>query len=166
MADPKQQQFPTPKQVAVVKAKVKSVLEDIPQGVVAREVFPTATPASASVMMSRELKSVNIQEMLQAALEQHGLTPTAVVKVVAAGMKARKTIGEAIPVYGTVEDKNGEEVQKIVSYKHRTAVDHSIRLKAAGMAAKFMGADTAAQEGGIHFHQHVETKKDSYAFGG
>lgn len=111
----------TPTQAKVVKAKVKAELQDISQAVVATEVFPNATPESASVMMSRELKKVNVQEALEIAMAAHGLTANSLVSVVKEGMEANRVVQLEGDFYET-------EVP-----------DHSIRLKAAGMAANWLG---------------------------
>lgn len=111
----------TPTQAKVVKAKIKAELNDIPQSVVATEVYVNATPASASVMMSRELKKVNVQEALQIALAKYGLTPDTLVAGVASAAGAYKVVA--------VE---GDLIETEVP-------DHGIRLKAFGMAANWMG---------------------------
>lgn len=103
----------TPKQSQVVRAKVMAELNDVSQAQAAREVFPNQTPHSAEVSMSQELKKPEVKEALQIALANHGLTVDSVVGVVGDAMQAR-TFKTDRP-------------------------DHSIRLKAAGMAARFMG---------------------------
>lgn len=138
----------TPTQAKVVKAKIKAEIHDIPQGRVATEVWPNASPAAASVMMSRELKKDNVQEALQKALEHYDLTPHALAGVVADALKAEKVV-----IVGKDEDAFAD-VQP----------DHGIRLKAAGMAANWMGIGRQAGEGGpsVHFHQHMSNQKDDY----
>jgi aminopeptidase N len=111
----------TPTQAKVVRAKIKAELNDIPQRVTSREVWPNASPEAASVMMSRELKKDNVQEALQIALAKYGLTPDTIAASVGSAMGAYKTVA--------VE---GNLVETEVP-------DHSIRLKAAGMAAQWMG---------------------------
>lgn len=137
----------SPTQAKVVKAKVEAELADIPQAVAARQVFPNQTPNAASVSMSRELKKANVQEALQSALEKHNLTPDRIMGVVDDAMGAEKTV-----IIG-----NGEQAMADV------IPDHSIRLKAAGMAANFMGIGKNNEGGAsIHFHQHVENQREKY----
>jgi len=131
----------TPTQAKVVKAKVEAELADIPQRVIARQVFPNQTPDAASVSMSRELKKANVQEALQEALAKHNLTPDRIMGVVDDAMDASKTV-----ILG-----NGEEAFADV------VPDHSIRLKAAGMAAGFMGLNK--QEGGGNTFNFISVQK-------
>lgn len=135
----------TPTQAKVVKAKVEAELADIPQAVAAQQVFPHQTPNAASVSMSRELKKANVQEALQSALEKHNLTPDRIMGVVDDAMGAEKTV-----IVGKDEDA---DVQP----------DHSIRLKAAGMAAQFMGINK--QEGTTNFNFINVAKTDKDTFG-
>lgn len=127
------------------------------------EIFPNSTPGSASAMMSTELKKIkevaNVRDLLADALEKYGITPDSVVKVVARGMKATKASGEEVKVY----DAEGN----LIKVRRPKVTDHGIRLKAASVAAKFMGigeADSNAGTGGIHFHQHIEGQKKRYDF--
>lgn len=137
----------SPTQAKVVKAKVEAELADIPQAVVARQVFPNQTPAAASVSMSRELKKANVQEALQSALAKYDLTPDRIMGVVDDAMGAEKSVA-----VGTGEDAIVE-----------TVADHSIRLKAAGMAAQFMGIGKNSDGGpSIHFHNHQAEQKEKY----
>lgn len=144
----------SPTQAKVVKAKVEAELADIPQAEAARKVFPNQTPAAASVSMSRELKKANVQEALQEALAKHNLTPDRIMGVVDDAMGANKV------VEGAIASDEGKVYKTLVE---TDAPDHSIRLKAAGMAAQFMGiGKTAPIEGGIHFHQHVAEQREKY----
>lgn len=111
----------TPTQAKVVKAKIKAELTDTPQALVAQEVFPNATPASAGTMMSRELKKVNVQEALEIALADHDLTPDRLAGVVDKAIDANRVVQIEGDFYET------------------EVADHSIRLKAASMAANWMG---------------------------
>lgn len=136
----------SPTQAKVVKAKIKAELTDIPQGIVAQEVFPNATPASAGVLMSRELKKVNVSEALELAFHELKLTPMTLAATVANGIGAHK--------FAQVE---GDFIETEVP-------DHGIRLKAAGMAAQWMGIGKGEAMGSpsIHFHQHTADKKAQY----
>lgn len=137
----------TPKQLQIVEARIKAQIENIPQGVLAQQVYPNATPASASVMMSRELKNVNVQDALQVALRKHGISVDSVVKVVADGLKARKVV-DTVPIYEDVEDLDGKQRQVLKRVKKVTIVDHSTRLNAARTAKSFLGLDQDAKDAG------------------
>lgn len=134
----------TPKQVRIVNAKVTAEVNDIPQGVLAQEIYPNATPGSAAVMMSRELKNVNVQDALAVALHKHGISVESVVKVVAQGLRARKVI-DTVPIYehDMITDKS-----EIVRHKKITVVDHSTRLNAARTAKSLLGLDQDASDKG------------------
>lgn len=138
----------SPTEAKVVKAKIEGELTGRSQATMAKKVFPNQTPGSASVYMTTNLKKPNVQEALQVALEEHGLTADSVVGVVADGMKAEKTV-----VTGKDNDAFADQVP-----------DHSIRLKAAGMASQFMGIGKTNVEGGVHFHNHTGEKKADYEF--
>jgi len=129
-------------QAKIVKGKV--------QGKTGRqiglEVYPNAKPESSSVLVSRELNKVNVQEALQSEFEKQGITIEAIVRPIKDGLTASKTV-----IIGKEEDAFADEVP-----------DHSIRLKASGMAAQFLGIGKTQAEGGIHFHQHIESQKDKY----
>jgi len=135
----------TPKQTKIVKAKVDATLKDIPQRQFAPKLYPNAEPRSAEVLVSRELQKVDVQKALHEALEKHGLSPDSVINVVADGMKAKK------PAY---IDKNNNA--------HEGAVDHSIRLKAAGMAANFMGIGKQAGDINLNFNNYSQDQKTHY----
>lgn len=111
----------TPTQAKVVKAKIKAEMNDLPLLAVAQEVYPNATPDSARVMVQRELQNVTVQEQLQEAFAKLGLTAETLAATVGGGLGAYKTVA--------VE---GDLIETEVP-------DHSIRLKAAGMAAQWMG---------------------------
>lgn len=138
----------TPKQLQLVEAKIKAEIENIPQGVLAQQVYPNATPASASVMMSRELKNVNVQDALQVALRKHGISVDSVVKVVSDGLKARKVI-DTVPIYDDeIDPVTGKTTQTLRRVKKVTIVDHSTRLNAARTAKSFLGLDQDPKDGG------------------
>lgn len=156
----------TPRQMRIIEAKVRASTEGISDAKVAQQIFPNATPASASVMMSRELKKVNeianVRDLLADAMEEYGISPKSITKVVAQGMKATKPSGEELKKY----DAEGN----LLKTTHRRTADHGVRLKAAAMAAQFMGIgkgdDNAGALGGVHFHAHIENKKAEYNFNG
>lgn len=106
-----------------------------------------ATKEAAVVNASKVLSKPHVKEALHAALEKHGLTPDAVVGVVADGMKAEKVV-----IVGKDEDAFAD-VQP----------DHNVRLKAAGMAANFMGINKESPTVNINFNQVA--KDDAEQFG-
>jgi hypothetical protein len=147
----------------VIQAKAKAEVTGVSDQSMAMEIFPNATPASASAMMSKELKKIkevaSVRDLLADALEKYGISPDSIVKVVAQGMRATKPTGEEIRKY--------DEEGNITRLTRRKSADHSIRLKATSLAAKFMGigeAESPTGLGGIHFHQHIETQKKRYDF--
>lgn len=66
----------TPKQAKIIKSKV----EGYTQNDIAKVVYPNATPESGAVLVSRELRKVNVQEALQEAMEKLNLTPERALK--------------------------------------------------------------------------------------
>jgi hypothetical protein len=103
--------------------------------------------------MSLELKKPNVQEALQIALAEHGLTPDTVIKPIADALQANQV------VEGAVATKDGKVYKTLVE---TDAADHSIRLKAAGMAAQFMGIGKSTEAPSVHFHNHVEEQRGKY----
>lgn len=133
----------TPKQIQLVEARIKAQIQNIPQGVLAQQVYPNQTPASAAVSMSRELKNANVQDALAAALAKHGISVDAVVKVVGDGLKARKVV-DTVPIY--VKDPMDAEKTILKRVKKVTIIDHSTRLNAARTAKSFLGLDQDAKD--------------------
>lgn len=78
-----------------------------------------------SATTSRMLKNVNVKIALQEALQNAGVGVDNVADVIAAGM-----VAEDIVVVGSGDSTIVEK-----------RPDHSIRLRAAGMAAKYLGAE-------------------------
>lgn len=137
----------SPKQAQVVQAKVHAELNDIPQEVMARQVYPNQAPHSAAVSMSRELKKADVQQALQIALAEHDLTLDRIMGVVDDAMSANKVVFA------------GKDDDAAIDYQP----DHSIRLKAASMAANFMGLNKPTDIGNTtNFIQVVNNQKDKY----
>lgn len=138
----------TPTQAKVVKAKIKAEMNDLPLLAVANEVFPNAKPDSARVMVQQHLQNITVQQSLEAAFKKLGLTAETLAATVGGGLGAYKTVA--------VE---GDLIETEVP-------DHGTRLKAAGMAANWMGIgkNTNDAPGGIHFHNHTGEKKEGYSF--
>jgi hypothetical protein len=93
----------------------------------ALEAYDTSTPESARALASKTLSKVNVREALEEALERHGITTDAIMKPVADGLKAVR--------FQEIEGKT------------RALPDHSIRLNASKIAAKFMGIDQGEAQG-------------------
>lgn len=146
MANHKAQSKPlTITQAKVVKAKIRAEIEDLPILVVARDVFPNSAPNSARTMMHRELQNVTVQEALEESFRKLGLTTDTLTATVAHAITANKTV----PIEGDLFETD--------------VPDYGIRLKAAGMAANWMGIGKQLEVGGgIHFHNHTETTREDY----
>lgn len=122
----KQRKPLTTKQIKIIDAKVAgNTGRDI-----GKALYPNATPESASVLVSRELNKVNVQEELQKAFERHGITIDRAIKPVSDGLEATKTV-----IIGKDKDAMADQVP-----------DHSVRLKASQMATQLMGL--GKQDGG------------------
>lgn len=141
----------------VVKAKIKAELTGVSQAQVAREVFPNQTPGSAAVYMSTELRKPNVQQALELALAEYDLTPNRLAGVVHEAMSATKTV--------IVRDNSAKSPEESANSAFADEIpDHSIRLKAASMAAQWMGI--GKQDGGTTNINFIGVSKDdaeSYA---
>ncbi|RYF61361.1 MAG: hypothetical protein EOO27_02310 [Comamonadaceae bacterium] len=91
-----------------------------------KKVYNVANDNVASAISSQNLTKLNVKEAIDAALEKHGITMDAAIKPIADGLEATKFYGN---------DDSG----------HMDA-DHSVRLKAASMALKLMGAENKEAE--------------------
>lgn len=137
MANTKKKAKNSSNKLTIKEAKlVKGIVEGKTKRQAAIEAYNTKSPETASVVASNVLKKVNVQEALQEALEKAGLTPSKVVDVVKEGMEAQRLV-----IVG-----NGEEAMADLQ------PDHSIRLKAAGMAANFMGLGKNNEPQGNSYH--------------
>lgn len=137
----------TPVEAKTVKAKIKAELNDLPIIAVANEVYPNMKPESARVEVQKNLQKPTVQQALEVAMAKYGLTADTLAASVGSAMGAYKTVA--------VE---GDLIETEVP-------DHGIRLKAAGMAAQWMGigkGDVLASPS-IHFHQHSNDKQSKYA---
>jgi phage terminase small subunit len=135
----------TVKEAKLVKAKVK--------GMTHAQAYKAAgykdTSQEVAVANTHKvLKRPNVQEALQQALEKHNLTPDRIMSVVNDGMSAEKVV-----IVGKDNDAFAD-VQP----------DHSIRLKAAGMAAGFMGLNKTP-EGTTNYNFINVQEKDKEEFG-
>lgn len=131
----------TVKQAKFVKAKVEGK-----SGTQAyMEAYGTKNKATAAVEASKTLNKPNIQEAFQQAMAAQGITIEKIVKPIADGLEAEK-----VHIVG-----NGDQAMAEV------VPDHSIRLKASGMAQNILGLKS---EGGAttNFIQIVQTQRDQY----
>lgn len=83
----------------------------------------TGTLETVQVTVSKTLKKPSVQEMLAKSFKKHGIDLDAAIKPIAEGLKADK-----VSIVG-----NGDQAMAEVT------PDHSIRLKASGMALSLMG---------------------------
>ena len=97
----------------------------------AKAVYDVKTDNVAASIASENLTKPNVKQAIEQALAKHEITMDAAVKPIADGLKANREI-----------EVDGQVVA--------TQPDHSIRLKASGMALKLMGAEK--QEGGNTFN--------------
>lgn len=133
----------TVKQAKFVKAKTEGMTND---AAYVSAGYKASTDNVARVEGSKLLRKPNVQEALQMALVKYGLTPDTLAAGVASAAGAYKTIA--------VE---GDLIETEVP-------DHSVRLKAFGMAAQFMGVSKGdATPMSVHFHQHTADKKAEYS---
>jgi hypothetical protein len=133
-----------------LRPKTKKLIEGIVAGKSHRRAALDAgfgvTPESASTLAARELSKVDVQEALQMALQEFGVTPRAVIQVVSDGMSAERTV-----ILGNGDDAFADQVP-----------DHSIRLKAAGLASKLMGIGQQATGSGPQFTVVINSTRDRY----
>ncbi len=111
------------------------------------EASGATTPASAATIGGRLEKDLTIQQAVAEAMQRAGLTIDKVIAPVAEAMQANQTATFKGTVY--TSDKP----------------DHSVRLKAAGMAQNLMGL-TGNNEGSgntFNFVQVTNVDKDQYA---
>lgn len=134
--------------LTVKQAKfVKGVVEGKPKYKAAMDAYNVKNADTAGQIANENLKKTSVQQALHIALEKHGLTPDSVVTVVADGMKAEKVV-----IIGKDEDAFAD-----------VTPDHSVRLKAAGMAATFMGIDKAnTPTVNINFNQAAQRDSDEF----
>lgn len=130
MPIPKDKKGLTVKQKKFVKAYVKN---DGNGTKAILETYNTTSEDVARSMAAENLAKPTIRDEIDKALERHKITMDAAVKPIADGLKA----------YRSVVDADGNI---------HTNADHSIRLKASGMALKLMGAEQKEQPGSINFN--------------
>lgn len=119
----------TTKQKKFVREHVKDQLKDPtpPLHAAAMRVYdidktdPKKADDTARAIAAENLAKPSIREAVDAALKKHGITIEAAVAPIADGLTATRTVMTA----------NGDIELK----------DHSIRLKASGMAMRFLGAE-------------------------
>lgn len=138
-----------PPKLTVTQAKfVKAKVEGLSNTKAAMVATGTSSVNSAKTQGFRLSTNVNVQEAMQIALTKRNLTADRIAVVIDEAMDATKTV-----MVGVGEEAQPNEVP-----------DHSIRLKAAGMAATYMGVTKTPSEGTTNnnFIQIVANQKDKY----
>jgi hypothetical protein len=121
---------------------VKEVSKGTPAYKAAQKAYDTKDLSVANAIAVENLQKPSIAQALEAAYEKLGISVEAIVRPVADGLQATKS-----------------------DMSQGTIPDHTTRLKAAGMAAQWIGVGRETQvNGGIHFHQHTGEKKEDYGF--
>jgi len=105
----------TPKQAKFVKG----VNEGKTKVAAAMEAYPNATYQTARVIAAENIAKPSIAQALEAAYERQGITVDAIVRPVADGLLAERTV-----IIGNGDQAFADQVP-----------DHGVRLKAAGMAS-------------------------------
>lgn len=148
----------TPTQARVVKAKVEADIAGKTITEVAPAVFPDAkTTESARSSMHQVLQNITVQEAIQTALAEAGLTVDKLAGVVVDAMDATKTV--------IIRDKATTPEEADNSAFADEVPDHGIRLKAAGMAAQWMGIGKGAEGGAVNFNFINVSKADKGEYG-
>jgi len=133
------------KQLTVKQAKfVKAKAEGKSGTEAAMIAYDVKDAKVASVVAAENLAKPSIQQAVQKSMEKQGLTVDLVVKPIVDGIQAEQEY----------YDKNGEQ---------HTRPDHSVRLKAAGMALDLMGAKSKGEGTTINqFGNIVNDLKERY----
>ena len=127
----------TPQQIAIVNGKAQGKT----QAEIGHEVYPNQTPGAAAVSVSRQLRKANVQDELQAALAQRGITIDRAVAPIAEALEATR------PATDT---------------RHETP-DYAVRLRAADMALKLLvPTHTSVELANANFMQVVTAQHQRY----
>jgi len=136
----------TVKQAKFVKAKAEGKTSTE----AAMIAYDVKTERTAAVIGAENLTKPNIQDALYAEFEKQGITLEKIVKPISDALEASK------PEFEKNDEGRWENVGE--------TPDHSIRLKASGMAAQFIGIGKN-QEGGTtnyNFINVAKTDKDEF----
>lgn len=136
------------KQPLTIKEKklVKGVAAGKTKRQAARDAGYVGSDEVVSVTASQTLSKPNVKEALELTLVKHGITLDAAVAPIADALKADK-----VHIVG-----NGDQAMAEI------VPDHSIRLKASGMALNLMGANKQEGSININFINQVQEKRDLY----
>ena len=130
---------------------VKGVTEGKPAYLAAAEAYNVKDLNSASTIAVENLRKLTIAEALEKAYAKQGITIDAIVKPVADGLVAERTV-----IIGKENDAFADQVP-----------DHAVRLKAAGMAAMWMGIGKDKDDGNgsktVNFINISDTHKDKFS---
>ena len=119
------------KSLTVTEAKIiKGIVAGKKRREAARAAGITGSDEVVSATTSRMLNKVNVKESLQLALAEAGVDVSGVAEVIAEGMKADKVV-----IVGSGDDAMADVMP-----------DHSIRLRAGQMAAKYLGAEEKEED--------------------
>jgi hypothetical protein len=128
---------------------VKAVTSGTPAYKAAMQVYDAKNLNVANTIAVENMQKPTIAQAIEAAYEKQGITPEALVQPLADGLKANKVV-----------QIEGDFFQTDVP-------DHGIRLRAAGLAAQWIGIGKQ-QDGtvppALHFHNHSGEKKEGYSF--
>ena len=134
----------TQKQTKFVKAKAEGKT-----GVEAALIaYDTTDYNTAGTIAVENLQKPTIKQALDYEMAKQGITMEAIIRPVKEALTAEKVS------FGG----SGEEAIA------GTSPDHSARLQAVKIAAQFMGIGKNTEvSGGVHFHNHVEDKRNEYS---
>lgn len=127
---------------------IKGVVAGKTKRQAALEAYDVKTPETASVMASETLKRPNVQEALEAAYAEHGLSISKLIKPIADGLEASKD------VY-----KNNNETKQVELVGSEP--DHPTRLRAASMGLGLMIPKNDSSVN-INFNSYTSDQKQVY----
>lgn len=125
---------------------VKATIEGKNQTEAGLAADPNRKPETARVWANETLQKPTVQEAIQIAMAQQGITPEKIVKPIAEGLEAEK-----VHIVG-----NGDQAMAEV------VPDHGTRIKSAQIAAQWMGM--SSKEGGTtnNFIQIINGQRNQY----
>lgn len=141
----------TPKEAKLVKG----ISEGKPKRQAAFDAGYGSTIGSAAVIATNTLKKINVQEALQAEFAKQGITIEAIVKPIAEGLTATRTV--------IIRDKGvtNTDISDNSAFADEVP-DHAIRLKSSGMAANFLGIGKTPGDVTINFIGQSDQQRSTY----
>lgn len=136
------------KQLTVKEAKlVKATVAGKNQTEAGLYADSNRTPESARVWANETLQKATVQEAIQQAMADQGITPEKIVKPIADGLTAEK-----VSIVG-----NGDQAMAEIT------PDHGTRIKSAQIAAQWMGMNAKGEGGSTYnFTQVINEKGSKY----